>query len=45
MRKGVITYLRPEECPVHKTVREMEIKPFGQEYENFRGIGEFEEVK
>ena len=42
MRKGVITYLRPEECPVHKTVREMEIKPFGQEYENFRGIGEFE---
>ena len=45
MRKGVITYLRPEECPVHKTVREMEIKPFGQEYEDFRGIGEFEEVK
>lgn len=45
MRKGVITYLRPEECPVHKTVREMEIKPFGQEYENFQGIGEFEEVK
>lgn len=45
MRKGVITYLRPEECPVHKTVRGMEIKPFGQEYENFRGIGEFEEVK
>ena len=45
MRKGVITYLRPEECPVHKTVREMEIKPFGQEYENFRGVGEFEEVK
>ena len=45
MRKGVITYLRPEECPVHKTVREMEIKPFGQEYENFRGIGEFEGVE
>lgn len=45
MRKGVITYLRPEECPVHKMVREMEVKPFGQEYQNFQGIGEFEEVK
>lgn len=45
MRKGVITYLRPEECPVHKTVRGMEIKPFGKEYGNFQGLGEFGEVK
>lgn len=27
-----------------KTLREMEIKPFGREHHNFVGLGEFEEA-
>lgn len=45
MKKGVITFPRPENCPHHKTVREMKMKKFGEEYENFSGIGEFREVE
>lgn len=41
MEKGVITFLRPEECPLHKTLREMEQKPFGQALNNFSGLSEF----
>lgn len=44
MRRGVIRFVRPEDCPVHKTVREMEIKPFGAELSNFCGLQEFEGV-
>lgn len=29
MRNGVIKFERPEECPVHKFVRAMAVKPFG----------------
>jgi len=43
MRKGVIEFALPEECPVVRSVRDMEIKPFGQEYGNFRGLDEFGE--
>ena len=42
MRNGVIRFPRPEDCPVHKTIREMEIKPFGQDLGNFNGLKEFE---
>ena len=44
MRQGIITFARPEECPYQKTLREMEIKPFGREHHNFVGLGEFEEA-
>ena len=42
MRRGVIKFSRPEDCPVHKTVREMEMKPFGKDIGNFAGLTEFE---
>lgn len=42
MRRGVIKFPRPEDCPVHKTVREMEMKPFGKDIGNFAGLTEFE---
>lgn len=44
MRKGVIAFPRPEDCPLTKSLREMEIKPFGEELENFSGLREFGEV-
>ncbi len=45
MKKGVITFPRPEDCPLQRAVREMTMKPFGQEHGNFCGLGEFEEVQ
>ena len=42
MRRGVIKFPRPEDCPVHKTVREMEMKPFGKDIGNFAGLTEFD---
>lgn len=45
MEKGVITLLRPEECPMHKTLRPMEMKAFGNELDNFTGLKEFGEVE
>lgn len=44
MKNGVIRFCRPENCPGHKTLREMEIKPFGEEQNNFSGLKEFGEV-
>lgn len=43
MKKGVIHFLAPEECEITKEVKEMEIKPFGHEYQNFIGLDEFKE--
>ncbi|MGM9647311.1 MAG: type I-C CRISPR-associated protein Cas5c [Eubacteriales bacterium] len=45
MKEGIITFLRPEECPGQKPLRAMEIKPFGTELENFSGLHEFGEVE
>lgn len=42
MKNGVITFLRPEECPIHKPLREMEMKRFGGDQNNFSGLLEFE---
>ena len=42
MRQGVIAFCRPEDCPGHKTARDMEMKPFGAELGNFTGLAEFE---
>lgn len=43
MKNGVIEFPKPEDCPLHKTIHEMNMKPFGIG-ENFSGIGEFGEV-
>lgn len=40
MKNGVIEFPKPEDCPLHKTIHEMNMKPFGIG-ENFSGIGEF----
>lgn len=45
MKNGIITFPRPEECTLTKPLREMEIKPFGEEMNNFSGLREFGEVK
>lgn len=44
LRRGVLTFPRPEECPLHKPLREMEMKPFGEALDNFSGLREFGEV-
>lgn len=44
MKNGVIHFLRPEECPYHKTLRDMDVKPFGIPQNNFSGLREFGEV-
>lgn len=44
MRKGVITFPLPEDCPLHKTLGDMEIKPFRADLGNFTGLREFGEV-
>ena len=44
MKNGVITFLRPEDCPLHKSLREMEMKIFDRELGNFSGLAEFEGV-
>ncbi len=44
MKKGIIEFPRPEECPLHKQIREMEMKKFGTEENNFSGLREFGEV-
>ena len=44
MEKGILTFPRPEECPIHKFLRSMQKKPFGETLDNFCGLSEFEEV-
>lgn len=44
MKNGVIRFLRPEKCPIHKTVRSMEMKKFENKQGKIPGIGEFQEV-
>lgn len=42
MKKGgIIEFLRPEQCPEKRVIKEMKRKVFGQG--NFSGIREFEE--
>lgn len=40
MRRGVIDFIRPEECPIVRTAHEMKIKPFGTQYGNFMPVDE-----
>ena len=44
MEKGVINFIRPDECPIHKNIHPMKIKTFSQD-NNFTGLCEFEGVK
>lgn len=44
MRNGVIHFPRPEDCPLHKRLRDMESKTFGGSRNNFSGLREFGEV-
>ena len=44
MKNGIITFPKPQNCPLHKTLGDMEMKPFGEEYDNFIGLKEFGEV-
>lgn len=44
MKSGVIAFPRPEDCPLHKPLREMEMKIFDQALDNFTGLSEFGEV-
>lgn len=41
MKYGVITFLRPEECPFHKPLKKLEMKRFGVSDKNFSGLDEF----
>lgn len=43
MKNGVIHFPPPWECPINRPVQEMEIKPFGNQENNFMGVAEFEE--
>ena len=42
MKKGIITFIKPEDCPITRVVRDMAVKPFGGESGNFSGLMEFE---
>lgn len=44
MKQGVISFSKPEECQIVIPRHEMDVKPFGEEYENFLGLAEFGEV-
>lgn len=42
LKDGIIEFIRPEDCAVKRHIRKMEIKPFGNEHNNFSGLGEFD---
>lgn len=41
MRNGVIDFSRPEDCEIKRHIKEMEMKSFGKEQNNFSGLDEF----
>ena len=41
MENGVITFPKPQDCPLHKVLRPMDMKKFGEEQQNFSGLAEF----
>ena len=45
MKHGVISFIPPEQCPQHKTICSMKMKPFGTCLDNFSGLQEFGEVR
>lgn len=43
MKKGIIHFPKPSECPIHKPIHEMRMKKFDKDI-NFSGFNEFGEV-
>lgn len=41
MKDGVIDFAMPKDCSIKRHIKEMPIKPFGQEHNNFTGLDEF----
>ena len=41
MENGVIDFIRPEECTIKRHIKKMQIKRFGEKYDNFIGLDEF----
>ena len=41
MKNGVIEFIRPSDSPYKRHIREMEMKKFGRELDNFSGLDEF----
>ncbi len=41
MKNGVIDFIRPEECTIKRHIKEMPMKKFGKELNNFSGLDEF----
>lgn len=41
MENGIIHFVRPEKCPMHRYLHEMPVKPFGESQGNFSGLAEF----
>ena len=44
MKKGIVHFLRPEACPLKKTVADMPVKPFGESKKNFSCLDAVGEV-
>lgn len=44
MQNGVISFPRPEKCPLYKKLRPMKMKSFSEKENNFIGLKEFGEV-
>lgn len=44
MKKGIIEFLRPEDCSITKPIHKMDIKVFDKSLSNFNGWEEFKEV-
>lgn len=42
MENGIITYPKPSECQLHRTIMDMKIKPFGLELNNFSNVDSME---
>lgn len=40
MKNGIIDFIQPKDCTIKRHIHEMDIKPFGKEYENFCPIDE-----
>ncbi|MGN0688971.1 MAG: type I-C CRISPR-associated protein Cas5c [Oscillospiraceae bacterium] len=41
MKNGVIDFTAPKDCTIKRHIKDMPIKPFGKEYNNFSGLEEF----
>lgn len=44
MKSGIVKFIKPQEC-IHRRIRDMNMKVFGEEYGNFSSVCELEEVK